>query len=615
MAFKPMTFTTSNSDTPQLLRISNWGGVNQLATPSQIEDNESPDAQNIQADMMGAPDKRNGYQRVFATSLGNGQINGAYDGLFNGNIIFAWGTGLYTQTGSNQPVSIMAGLANAKAKIFMFNNKIYLINGTNYVVYDGTTAQNVTNIAYIPNVLQNCKPDGTNGSANEQWNLLSAGFNIKFNADGTSTAYKLGSDGNGNAFYTNLDATTTTCTVNGVTKVEGTDYTVNRTTGVFTFNVAPTSGQNNVVITAYKTQTGYANYILNCNIFNLFGGDNDTRLFLAGNPNYPNRRYHSYAFNPTYFPQNNYEDIGSSQTAIIGFSKKYTEQIIFKQHNSSETSIWHSSYYTDGNGNVTFPVYPQNHNIGCNASDTIIDIENNPTWLDSIMGVYQLVSTFVITRYDVQRISDKINQSLLSELNLNTAIGFLHKYRYGICVNGNCYVYDYRLGIWYGRWANINASCFFVVNGNLYFGSNSIGMIYQFSTQTNDDGVAIQSYLTTKYLNFGVNEYKKLLSRVFYTLKPSAKASVTVSFITNLNTIPTTLSSTATRRNLFSYNLIDYSQMTYATSTFPQESMKKVRAKKIVWVQFTYTNNNLNETMGLLSFGYQWMQQNIVKDS
>ena len=69
-----------------------------------------------------------------------------------------------------------------------------------------------------------------------------------------------------------LDATTVTVTVNGVAKVEGVDFTVNRTTGVVTFSVAPASGTNNVIITAYKTDQADIDSILNCLSVQAFGG-------------------------------------------------------------------------------------------------------------------------------------------------------------------------------------------------------------------------------------------------------------------------------------------------------------------------------------------------------
>ena len=103
-------------------------------------------------------------------------------------------------------------------------------------------------------------------------NLLQAKRYNQFIGDGTSTEYYLDTTG--------LDSASVylmTATVNGSTLIENIDFTVNRTTGVVTFNTAPAApsddGDSNVIITLSKTVVLFCEGSLNTHIA-LFPGTN-----------------------------------------------------------------------------------------------------------------------------------------------------------------------------------------------------------------------------------------------------------------------------------------------------------------------------------------------------
>ena len=60
------------------------------------------------------------------------------------------------------------------------------------------------------------------------------------------------------------------------------DYTFDATKGTVTFSSAPVKGNNNVIITAYKTNDEYLNTVINCKYFKPYGGNSNSRLFVAG---------------------------------------------------------------------------------------------------------------------------------------------------------------------------------------------------------------------------------------------------------------------------------------------------------------------------------------------
>ena len=601
----------------QILSVAPFKGMNIATTSIQIDPSESPDMLNMQLDDRGALDKRTGYDKVFGTSLGSGAINGLFEFIKadgTKKYLLAHGTTLYEWfKDGTAPTSLYTPITNAKMRFFVFNDKCYMLNGAEFLVYDGTTVTTVESNAYIPTLTIGRPPVG-GGTAFEEINLLTPGFKDSFDGDNSSVNYQLSFD--------NLDATTITATVDGADKTEDTDFTVNRTTGLVTFTTAPPIGTNNVIIKAYKTIAGNANIIKKCNIFTIFGGTNDTRVFVSGNPDYPNYLRHSGLFDPTYWPENSFSKVGSDSSSIKGFSKQYDTCIIFKQPNPFDVLIWNMKFELV-DGKASFPITPLNSAIGCSATDSIQLIENTPFFLDKIKGVYALTNTSVRNERNVHHISDKIDRDyevvagLLNENNLEDFTSFDYKNKYILCNpnNGICYVYDYRYAVWY-KWDNIYANCFIEIDNTLYFGDSRNGLLFKFKTINdskpyNDNGNAINAYFRSKLFSFGDETRFKLVDKIFYSIKPNTKTSARLRIRNNLKSSWKDVKTI--RMDLFNYNFLDYSTLTYVASIFPQSTKAKVRAKKIGYFQFEIGNNVLDESLGILSTDIKFMYQREVK--
>jgi hypothetical protein len=582
---------------PPLLRIEPFKGMNLSVTPTQIDQSQSPDMLNMNIDERGALNKRTGYERVFPTSLGAGPINGMYEyRKANGTVIFliAHGTKLYTQSGNNQPVEIYNGIANQRVNFFTMNDKCYVMDGTNYLVYDGTTVSAVT--PYIPIISISKVPAG-GGEPYEDFNLLGAGFKDSFSADGTATVYQLS--------LTNLDATTVTATVDGVAKVEGTDFTVDRALGKVTFSAAPPTGTNNVVITAYKTQAGFADRIKKCRFHVMFGGSNDTRVFVSGNPNMPDYVWRSGLYDPTYFPENGFYKFPEK---VKGFAKQYDYLVVERENGKHQVT-----FQLDAEGFATFPSKPINDQVGTLATNSIQIIENNPVSL-SKSGVYMLTASNVRDERNVSHISEAIDTKLLREPNLENAVSVEFDKKYWLAVNGNVYIFDYVIKEWY-LYDNIKANCFLERNGDLYFGSSETGLIYRFKRETepapfNDDGVAINAYWKSKHFTFGADELRKLVEKVFFSLKPMTRTSADLYYVSNKKESGLVKTS---RMDLLDFRNIDFNNWTFILSPFPQEAMAKIKAKKITHFQLVIKNEKLDEGLGLLSIGIKYRYQSAVK--
>lgn len=608
---------TQSRLSPAEIVIDKFAGLNTSTTASQIAFNESPDLLNIVLDAEGRPDKRFGYQRIYDTSLGPGKVNGLFyfvkkDGTTRR--LIHHGTNLYTQAGNAQPVSIYGAMANNRSIFFAFNDFCWIMDGTNYLRYDGAAVVTVQSIAYAPTVLVSSPPAG-GGTALEDFNLLGSAFKQSFSGNASATVYQLA--------LTNLDASPplVTAVVNGTTITEGAGLSVNRATGAVTFTSAPATGTNNVVITAYKTASGNANKILNCTGHVIFGGTQDTRVFWYGNPNFPATVYRSGLYDPSYAPENGFIRVGSDASKVVNMVTQYDSCIIVKgnlqnaqtdEQNVYDTRIWQMRFNLSTTGTVSFPILPLNNQIGSIAKDSMQLINNAPTWLSS-KGVYQLIGTNVKDERNTQHISDKIDRSadfnlvgLMESMNLINAVSVDFDKKYILAIqdtDNTAFVFDYSLGVWL-KWDNIKASCFVVIDDFLYFGDNSTGLVHRFLQlgeveNLQDDGIAINAYWKSKLLNFDTNAYLKTAPRLWYHLKPSDSASVDLSYITDVfYSAPGVFP--ADYHNLFNYATWDYANFSYLLSAMPQVTQAKIKAKKFMYLQIILANPRIDESMGIL---------------
>lgn len=495
-----------------------------------------------------------------------------------------------------QPIELFAGIADNAVSFFIMNDKCYVMDGVNYLVYDGTTVSEIA--PYVPHLTISGKPgELATGTLLEDFNLLGAGFKETFSGDGVGTAFQLSLKG--------LDATTLTAKVDEVDKVEGTGFTVDRTLGRITFTIAPPEGTNNVEITAYKTQADFPNRIKKCTFNVLFGGSNDTRVFLGGNPDYGNQIWRLGLTDPTYAPENGFYKVGSDSEKVQGFSKQYDYLVIEK-----ERSKWLMHYEMQG-GEPSFPLKPINDQVGTFARGTIQTVENNPVSLDRT-GVYMLMASTVRDERNVQHISTNVNAQLLTEPNLDKALSIDYDRKYWLSVNGNVYVFDYGFNEWY-VFNNISANSFLEVDGDLFFGGE--GLIYRFKKADdqqpyNDDGVAINSYWKSAHFTFGADELKKLVEKVFFSLKPAARTSADLYYVSNKK--ESDLIKTK-RMDLFDFRNFDFAYPTFLLSAFPQEAMAKIKAKKITHFQLLIKNDKRDESLGILSLGIKYKYQSEVK--
>ena len=271
--------------------------------------------------------------------------------------------------------TLFSGMNEAKSTSFIFNNRLYILDGKNYLVYDGLTVKAVKDNAYIPTTYINIIPAGENadiGKEYEQRNILTPKFRHTFIADGETVD-----------FYMNENNLNSIVSVK-VYGVETTDYTANLADGKVTFKTAPTKPQETLMpgesdiyyeqgfagveIVASKVYTSIdgvtdnmddiSELISNCTLCTTYDG----RVFCTGNPEYHNHVFYcgrnstGYA-DPTYFGILNYMQDGVGLAPITGIMCVSNTLMVLKADTQQDSSIYFHTA-TDSSQHLLPRIYP-----------------------------------------------------------------------------------------------------------------------------------------------------------------------------------------------------------------------------------------------------------------
>jgi hypothetical protein len=357
------------------------------------------------------------------------------------------GTKLYTWNNYPSPYTsanlaeIYSGMPETICKYMVFTTptdiKLLILGGGVFLVYDGFAVSSIVSNALIPQTWQSKSPDASAGTVYQQRNLIQPGFTEGFTGDGTAN-YQLA--------LKDLDATTATATVDGVAKTEGTHFTVNRTTGAVTWtagNFPPdTSGRESVLITAYKTESGYADMILGCTEALIF----DNRLFVTGNPDFPNRIFWTGYQEPSYFGEVMYNDrAGSGSVAITALQLLSSNAFLALK----KSTVQDGSYAVispqdldDENNPKTYVARQGSGTVGCVSRDSSRVFVDDNVYV-STNGLNAISRELNISNErNIEHRSTMVDPKLLLEDLENCVCEEYSNRLYILCPSGHCYVAD-----------------------------------------------------------------------------------------------------------------------------------------------------------------------------
>lgn len=240
-------------------QYNQFKGVDMRTDPTKIDGSRSPYAPNLIVDSGGFPEKRLGW-RVLTTI--EQPVNGLFYAFLADTPLFIahGGTKLYTWFENEPPKVIKEDISNAKSTGFAMKSAFWLLTGAEYLCIKAEkpvvepleadiviTVKDVSELAFVPTTTIARAPTG-GGSAYDTVNMLQPKRINGFLADSTKI-YQLDT--------TDLDESPVTAKVDGVDKVEATDFTVDRKKGIVTFVTAPPAptvqvGKDNVSFTLQR---------------------------------------------------------------------------------------------------------------------------------------------------------------------------------------------------------------------------------------------------------------------------------------------------------------------------------------------------------------------------
>ncbi len=252
---------------------------------------------------------------------------------------------------------------------FEYGGVLYFADKEEYYQFDGDDVEPVKR--FVPTTSIGRTPSG-GGKTHEDVNLLLQSQRINtFVADGESVDYLLDAQ--------SIDGVLEVV-INGYVQ-DASAYSVDTEAGKVTFNEAPTApltaGQDNVSIKYEKLTDAngflFDDPILKCTIAQEF----DNRIFVGGNPDYPNRIWHSSLNEPTYFSDLDYYDEGTDMSLIKGLVPGNNALWVFREPSDTNTNVF---YHTPALDDEYGKVYPSSHSsisLGCigqsiNFNDDIV---------------------------------------------------------------------------------------------------------------------------------------------------------------------------------------------------------------------------------------------------
>ena len=494
-------------------------------------------------------------------------------------------TGLGTYTVYHR----IGSLTNAATSFFTFGGKVYIQNGSEYYSWSGTGATAAV-AGYVP-VIATATPPAGGGTDNEGINVLTGKKSQYFSGNASATTYQLRETA-----ITSVDAVR----VGGVTLTATTNYTVNLTNGTVDFSGgtsphgAPASGTNNVEIDWTKG-SGTRSVVTGNKYAVLFGGQNDSRVFLYGDGT--NEIVFSGLADGVpsaeYFPVLNISAVGSSEYPITYVTKQYDRQIIYTTNNA-----YYSVYEYDETLGTTFPIYPLNDKIGNLPYGQGQLIQNNPFTVD-LKSVYEWIATSVRDERNANYKSLRV-QPELDELDMSAAVTTdFEKYgEYWLCSGLNAWIYNYRLDVWYKFVLSDTPTCFLEIDGVLYFGTSNGQIMYFDEDALTDNGTKIADLLETGDIDFGENWKRKFLNFTWIGLQPEGRSKANIGWVSDY---ATSSDDEEIGYNSLDFGNIDFDDFSFQASYSPQPFRIKTKAKKFTYLRLVITCDSSNHKMTLLS--------------
>lgn len=583
---------------------ADFSGVDFLNEPTLVSITRSPDALNVWKNYRDAQgtciETRPGYRKI--AQIGN-RINGIYIFsltkalIHSGTVLYEW-SNFPREPTSETLKQLYADMNNKRSKYNKLDSKLYINDGKNYLVYDGTILKKVKDEAFVPRTtISRTAGNMGGGETLQDVNLLQPKRINSFVGDGTSKIFYLDAQ--------NIDSTTVTVTVDNKKQTENSNFTVDRVNGKVTFNTAPSkpnlSGEDNVFITFSKTISGYEDRINKCTKALLF----DNRMFFTGNPDFPNAVFHSELNNPAYISDLSYYEDGSSDSSITGMTVGNNVLWIFKNLDQNNANVFYHEPTLDLEHGKIYPTKQGNVSVGCYVDST--NFQDDIVYL-SRYGLEGISTEKIDSKQAIAHRSFMVDVKMTNENNYKDAMMTEYQGYLLILVNGKIYLADSRQKYanldsfgyewFYWDFTDINPILLKEYNDKLYIGTDN-GSIFILEG-TNDNGKTIISYWTTPMDNFGYNNQLKTTNKRGGLAKIKTIPNGLIKIARRTDKSSEYKYTTRKSANGFSFESLDFRNFSFIT-TDKSYVLYKIKEKKLNELSLKFYSDEKDKPFGIFS--------------
>ena len=615
-----VTFDVPSSPKRSVAVIDEFLGVDFTNSPSNVDLKKSPNGVNMIRDVPGKVRKCMGYETI---KTYDSRINGAHFRHGDQEYLIHSGTKLY-----KGDTVLYSDMNDARSKSWQIEDNLYIVDGKALLVYDGTKVKKASDDGYIPTLTIAKAPSG-GGEQYEALNLLQPGFTELFAGTENDKTFQLSFSGLDSKA---VQAWLLNSSGDWVQKTEGTDFSVNRSTGAVTFTtapgVSPVSGEDNVKITAFRTVAGYADRINKCRIGILFGVNGAAdRIFLSGNPDYINYDWYCDYNNPLYWPDTGYATLGTAKSAIVGYSIINDRLAAHKDSMEDDRNvILREGDITDNE--PTFKIVNTLQGAGAVAPYSFAYLANEPLFLTDL-GIYAITPQDITGEKYSQNRSFFLNGKLLEEPNMSESYACVFKDLYWLCLNNVAYILDglqpiqtdkslpYATRQYVGFYrTNLPARVMWTHDSRLYFGTSD-GKVCRFFddpvtlTSYNDNGQPIHAIWDTP--DFYGNLFYKNKTFRHLDVRLASAIATSVKIWVQKRGLWSLIKEDSSTARYFSFANLVFSKLSFSPDATPKTLPSKIKVKKVDKARFRFENDMLNEPFGLFDIALEYVENGYYK--
>lgn len=468
---------------------------------------------------------------------------------------------------------------------FGFNDKVYLLNGTDYKSWDGDGETQFADVEpYIPLVQIATTPAGA-GTLLENVNRLTLKKRVQFSPDGNADTFQLPEKDITSVDLVKLNDTETTA------------YTANLAAGNVKMTSAPGAGVNTLEIT-YTKGDDASDEVKKMRFSELFNGATDTRVFLYGDGSnktiYSGIQYDTGEPSAEYFPDLYEVTVGEKNTPITALVRHYTRLMVYKPNSAYVITYGTMDLGDDSSTETAFYCQPVNRQFGNEAPGQVKLLENNPITLD-VGSVYQWTSSnrsgYIVTNENnAKRVSDRVARTLRAATlkDIKTA-NIKHDHEYWFMLGGGkALILNYANDTWY-IYEGLPFSLPLEIENETY-GFGNDGDVLHFTADTrNDKGVEIDAYCATGAMDFDRDWLLKYSPMLYVAMQPQSNARVYVTVESNRRSdYPKKLVA----YGIATFRHMDFKHFSFGTNRKPQVKRVKMKVKKATFYRLIFESKS-----------------------